>query len=74
MELAQWLAMAPEAPKPVIFRRTNFISPIYIKPLHAQVAWHFTNPNIDDADHPHQGQMDAIILLLDDLGVTAEIH
>ena len=32
---AQWLAMAPEAPEPIVFGRTNFISPIYVEPLHA---------------------------------------
>ena len=81
LELAQWLAVAPEAPKPVIFGRTNFISPIYVEPLHAQAAWHFTNPTIDDADHsllaadhPRRGQVDAAILLLDNPGVTAKIH
>jgi hypothetical protein len=75
------LAAAPEAPEPVVFRRTNFISPIYIEPLHARAAWHFANPNIDDADHtlliadhPQWGQIDAAILLLDDPGVTAEVH
>ena len=59
----------------------NFISPIYIEPLHAQAAWHFANLNIDDtdhtlliADHPRRGQVDAAILLLDDPGVTAEVH
>ena len=73
--------MAPEALEPVVFGRTNFISPIYIEPLHARTAWHFANPTIDDADHsllvadhPRRGQIDAAILLLDDLGVTAEIH
>ena len=81
MEPAQWLAAAPEAPEPVIFGRTNFISPIYVEPLHARAAWHFTNPAIDDADHsllvadhPRRGQVDAAILLLDDPGVTAEVH
>ena len=81
LEPAQWLAMAPEALEPVVFGRTNFISPIYIEPLHAQTAWHFANPTIDNADHsllvadhPRRGQIDAAILLLDDLGVTAEIH
>ena len=81
LEPAQWLAAAPEAPEPVIFGRTNFISPIYVEPLHAQAAWHFSNPAIDDvdhsllvADHPRQGQIDAAILLLDDPGVTGEIH
>jgi hypothetical protein len=75
------LAAAPEAPEPVIFGRTNFISPIYVEPLHARAAWHFTNPTIDDADHsllvadhPRRGQIDAAILLLDDPGVTAEVH
>ena len=73
--------MAPKALEPVIFRRTNFISPIYVEPLHAWAAWHFTNPTIDDtdhsllvADHPRRGQIDAAILLLDDPSVTAEIH
>ena len=51
LEPAQWLAAAPEAPEPVIFGRTYFISPIYVEPLHARAAWHFTNPTIDDADH-----------------------
>ena len=81
MEPAQWLAAAPEAPEPIIFRRTNFISPIYVEPLHARAAWHFANPTIDDtdhsllvADHPRRGQIDAAILLLDDPGVTAEVH
>ena len=81
LEPAQWLAMAPKAPEPVIFGRTNFISPIYVEPLHARAAWHFTNPTIDDTnhsllvtDHPCRGQMDAAILLLDNPGVTAEIH
>jgi hypothetical protein len=81
LEPAQWLAAAPEAPEPVVFGRTNFISPIYVEPLHARVAWHFTNPAIDDADHsllvadhPQRGQVDAAILLLDDPGVTAEVH
>ena len=73
--------MAPEAPEPVIFGRTNFISPIYIEPLHARAAWHFANPTIDDVDHAllitdhlRQGQVDTVILLLDDPGVTAEVH
>ena len=81
LELAQWLAAAPEAPKPVVFGRTNFISPIYVEPLHARAAWHFANPTIDDADHsllvadhPRRGQIDAAILLLDNPGVTAEVH
>ena len=46
-----------------------------------RVAWHFANPAIDDADHsllvadhPRRGQIDAAILLLDDPGVTAEVH
>ena len=73
--------MAPKAPEPVVFGRTNFISPIYVEPLHARAAWHFANPTIDNADHslliadhPRRGQIDATILLLDDPGVTAEIH
>ena len=73
--------MAPKAPKPVVFGRTNFISPIYVEPLHARVAWQFENLTIDDADHslltadhPRRGQVDMAILLLDDLGVTAKIH
>ena len=73
--------MAPEAPKPIVFGRTNFISPIYVEPLHAQAAWHFANPAIDDADHTllvadhlRRGQIDTVILLLDDPGVTAEVH
>ena len=81
LEPAQWLAAVPKAPEPVVFRRTNFISPIYVEPLHAQAAWHFANPAIDDADHsplvanhPRQGQIDAAILLLDDPGITAEVH
>ena len=81
LEPAQWLAAAPEAPEPVIFGRTNFISPIYVEPLHARAVWHFANPTIDDtdhsllvADHPQRGQIDATILLLNNLGVTAEIH
>ena len=81
MEPAQWLAAASEAPEPVIFGQTNFISPIYVEPLHAWAAWHFANPTIDDADHslliadhPRRGQIDAAILLLDDPGMTAEIH
>ena len=81
LEPAQWLATAPEAPEPIVFRRTNFISPIYVEPLHTWSAWHFANPTIDDtdhsilaADHPRQGQIDATILLLDDPGVTVEIH
>ena len=81
LEPAQWLVVAPKAPEPVIFGRTNFISPVYIKPLHVQVVWHFSNPTIDNAnhsllvtDHPCQGQMDATILLLDDPGVIAKIH
>ena len=49
--MTQWLAMALEALKLVIFGRTNFISPIYVKPLHVQAAWHFSNLTIDDADH-----------------------
>ena len=75
------MAAAPEAPEPVVFGRTNFISPVYIEPLHTRAAWHFTNLNIDDADHtlliadhPRRGQVDAAILLLDDPGVTAEVH
>ena len=43
--------------------------------------WHFANPAIDNADHsllvanhPWRGQIDAAILLLDDPGVTAEVH
>ena len=73
--------MAPKAPEPVIFGQTNFISPIYIEPLHAQAAWHFANPTIDDADHsllitdhPRRRQVDATVLLLDDPSVMAEIH
>ena len=75
------MATAPEAPEPVVFGQTNFISPIYVEPLHTRAAWHFTNPAIDDTDHsllvtdhPQQGQIDTTILLLDDLGMTAEIH
>ena len=71
----------PEAPEPVVFGRTNFISPIYVEPLHARAAWHFANPVINDvdhsllvADHPRRGQVDAAILLLDDPGVMAEVH
>ena len=81
MEPAQWLAAAPKAPEPVIFGRMNFISPIYVEPLHARAAWHFANPTIDDADHslliadhPRRGQIDTAILLLDDPGITAEVH
>ena len=75
------MAAAPEAPEPVVFGRTNFISPIYVEPLHTRAAWHFTNPAINDADHsllvadhPRRGQIDAAILLLDDPGVMAEVH
>ena len=75
------MAMVPEAPEPIVFGQTNFISPIYVEPLHARATWHFANPAIDDvdhsllvADHPRQGQVDAAILLLDDPGVTAEVH
>ena len=75
------MAAAPKAPEPVVFRRTNFISPIYVEPLHAHAAWHFANPTINDADHsllvadhPQRGQINAAILLLDDPGVTAEVH
>ena len=35
LEPAQWLAATPEAPEPVVFGQTNFISPIYVEPLHA---------------------------------------
>ena len=35
LEPAQWLAMAPEAPEPIVFGWTNFISPIYVEPLYA---------------------------------------
>ena len=73
--------ITPEAPEPVLFGRTNFISPIYVEPLHTRAAWHFANLAIDDADHtllitdhPQRGQIDAAILLLDDLGVTTEVH
>ena len=73
--------MAPEAPEPIVFGQTNFISPIYVEPLHAWATWHFANHTIDDADHslliadhPRRGQIDATILLLDDPGVMAKIH
>ena len=52
-----------------------------MEPLHARSAWHFANLTIDNtdhslliADHPHRGQIDAAILLLDDPSVTAKIH
>jgi hypothetical protein len=65
----------------VLFGRTNFISPIYVEPLHARAAYEMGDPNIDDAnhdllvaDHPRRGQVDAALSLLDDPGVSAEVH
>jgi hypothetical protein len=65
----------------VLFGRTNFISPIYVEPLHARAAYEMGDPNIDDpnhdllaADHPRRGQIDAALSLLDDPGISAEVH
>jgi hypothetical protein len=81
LEPAQWLAAAPNAPEPVLFGRTNFISPIYVEPLHARAAYEMGDPNVDDtnhdlltADHPRREQVDAALSLLDDPGISAEVH
>ena len=72
--------MASNAPEPVVFRRNNIISPIYVKPLHTCMAWEMGSLDINNADHTlfsadhlHCGQVDAA-LLLDDPGVLAEVH
>ena len=81
LELAQWLAMAPDAFEPVVFGRNNFILPIYIEPLHTRPAWGMRSSNINNADHslltadhPRREQMNPALLLLDDPGILAEVH